>query len=257
MQLHYLQMGRGKQLLLAFHGYNNDAGLFRPFEKEIGARYTIISVDLPHHGKSNWGKEELSVQMLQELINHLKRKYLAEKISLLGYSMGGRACLKIVECCSEDIDKVVLMASDGLRFNFFYYFLTRIAAGKRLFKSFIEKPGKYLPLVERLKKWKWIDESRYKFAMQYLHTDEKRQFLHNVWPSMSALIPLTRKVKANIRKKNIALYIYMGKYDRIIPPKLAADFCKGLPNAKLTILEKGHRLTDEECVAEIAKCLLS
>ncbi len=257
VQLHYLQMGSGKQLLLAFHGYNNDAGLFMPFENEIGERYTIISVDMPHHGKSHWDNEALSVQMLQELITHLKKKYSVEKISLLGYSMGGRACLKLVECCCKDIDKVVLMASDGLRFNFFYYFLTRVAIGKKLFKHFIEQPEKYLPLVERLKKWKWIDESRYKFAMQYVHTEEKRRFLHNVWPAMSALIPLTSKVKANIKKEEIPLYIFMGKYDKIIQPELAVNFCKGLPTAKLTVLEKGHRLMDEECVAEIAKCLLS
>lgn len=256
-QLHYLQMGNGKQVLLAIHGYNNNAGLFLPFEKTIGGKYTIISIDMPHHGKSEWDKEELSVGMMQELLSHLKNTYGVKKVSLLGYSMGGRLCLKLIERCCNDIDKVVLMASDGLRFNFFYYFLTRTGLGKALFKSFVEKPAKYFPLIERLKKWKWIDESRYKFAMQYVQTKEKRQFLYNVWPAMSALIPLTSKVKVNIRKEKIPVHIFMGAYDRIIPAKLAQDFCKDLPEAQVHILQKGHRLMDEECVAEISNSLLS
>ncbi|RYE23275.1 MAG: alpha/beta hydrolase [Sphingobacteriales bacterium] len=256
-QLHYLQMGSGKQVLLAFHGYANDAGLFLPFAKKLGDKYTIISVDMPHHGKSQWQSGELSLPMMQELLQHLQNTYDVKKISLLGYSMGGRLCLKLVECCHADIDKVVLMASDGLRFNFFYYFLTRTVIGKGLFRSFVEKPAKYFPLIERLKRWKWIDESRYKFAMQYLQTDEKRTFLYNVWPAMSALIPLTSKVKANIRQQQIPVHIFMGAYDRMIPLKLAESFCKDLPQAELHILQKGHRLMNEECVAEISNCLLS
>jgi pimeloyl-ACP methyl ester carboxylesterase len=256
-KLHYLQMGTGKQLLIALHGYGNTAELFLPFADVLGAQYTIVSVDMPHHGKSAWGKGELSVDMLRELIANLKKTYSVDKINLLGYSMGGRVCLKMVEHFSADINKVVLLASDGLRFNFFYYFLTRTIMGKALFKSFIEKPGKYFPLIEKAKNRKWIDESRYKFAMQYLQTEEKRTSLHNVWPAMAQLIPLTGKVKENIRKQKIPVYVFMGKYDKVIPVQLAEGFCKDLPTATLILLEKGHRLTDDECVAAISKCLLS
>ncbi len=256
-KLHYLQMGSGKQLLLAFHGYNNDAGLFLPFERIIGHQYTIVSVDMPYHGKSQWMRGELNMAMMGELFLHFKSTYEVNSVSLLGYSMGGRICLKLVEHFSRDIDKVVLMASDGLRFNFFYHFLTRTIIGKSLFKSFVEKPEKYTSLIDKLRKWQWIDESRYKFAMQYLQTPAKRQFLYNVWPAMSALVPLTSRVKANIRKQQIPVYLFMGDYDRVIPKQLAIAFCRDLPEARLQILDKGHWLMDSESVSAISKCLLS
>src|SRR5205809_920321 len=55
-KLHYLQSGIGKRVLLAFHGYSNNASIFHPFEPHLARQYTILSFDLPHHGNSKWAE---------------------------------------------------------------------------------------------------------------------------------------------------------------------------------------------------------
>src|ERR1043165_7989118 len=118
-KLHYLEMGSGKKILLAFHGYANDAAIFRSFEQYLGHEYTILSFDLLHHGKSTWTDDViLSKQDLASLITEVRDIYTAEKISLLGYSMGGRVCLTVMELFPASVEKLVLIAADGLTRDF-------------------------------------------------------------------------------------------------------------------------------------------
>lgn len=140
-QLYYVKTGIGKRLLVAFHGYGNDAYLFTPFNKYLEQDFTIISIDLPHHGKSVWpDKIQFGKKELISLITTIKTDMGVEKVSLMGYSLGGRVCLTAVELMPEIVDKVLLMAPDGLVVNPFYYFATRNYIGRKLFKGFVTKP---------------------------------------------------------------------------------------------------------------------
>jgi pimeloyl-ACP methyl ester carboxylesterase len=192
-----------------------------------------------------------------QLVNFLMKEHGVENLSLLGYSMGGRVCLKIVELMPAQIDKVLLIAPDGLVFNPFYYFLTRTFVGSTIFKRFLTDPQRYMFLVELARKRKWIDESRYKFAMQYLNTTDARSFLLRVWPGMSKLIPNPRRLNKTIKQHSVHIDVFMGNYDRIIPVALAQRFKKELETVQLHILEKGHRVFDADTLPEMAKCLLT
>ena len=73
LRLHYLKIGAGAKLLVAFHGYGNDASLFTHFDKHLGAEYTLYSFDLPHHGKSECDDSRiLEKQDMIKLLNSLK-----------------------------------------------------------------------------------------------------------------------------------------------------------------------------------------
>jgi pimeloyl-ACP methyl ester carboxylesterase len=257
-QLHHLSMGSGRKLLLAFHGYNNTAQIFQPFVSYLGREYTIISIDLPHHGKSEWPEvRRFDVSQLKQLIKFLLEEYKVDKLSLMGYSLGGRVCLKAVELMPGNIDKVLLIAPDGLAFNPFYYFLTRTAVGSNIFRRFLTDPQRYMGLIEFARRRKWLDESRYKFAMQYLQTESARNFLLRVWPGMSRLIPSSVKLRSAIKRHSIPVHVFMGSYDRIIPVPLAKKFKKELETVQLHILDKGHRVFDSETLPQMAQCFLS
>lgn len=256
-QLHYIKMGSGKRLLLAFHGYHNDASIFSGFENLIGNDFTILSFNLPFHGDTKWKDGRfLEKTDLVSLVNQVRTLFGVEKVDLLGYSMGGRVCLNIIELMPEKIERVILVACDGLIFNPFYFFVTRNTLGKALFGNFIHAPKKYLALISRLRKWNFIDASRYKFFMYYLESETDRQFLHKVWPAMSMLLSDNNKVRKAIEKYQLPVFIFMGKYDRIIPPKNALEFKKDLKTVELFIVEKGHKVMDKDTVAKMAECLL-
>jgi len=257
-KLHYLKMGYGSRLLLCFHGYANTASLFQPFQRHLEKDFTLISFDLPHHGKSDWKQ---SVQLHQEdlimLVDKLKAEFGVAKISLAGYSMGGRVCLKIIELLPESIDRVLLIASDGLVFNPLYFLVTKTFVGKRIFRRFLTDPGRYQKLAAWMRQKEWIDASRYKFAMYYLGSDSDRSFLHHVWRDMSLIVPNRQRLKQEIKTHHIPVFLFMGSYDRVIPVQHAKRFQLGLDSVQLIILEKGHRVFDHDSLPQMANCLIT
>lgn len=255
-KLHYLKMGSGPKLLIAFHGYGNDAALFNPFEKYLHREYTIYSVDLPHHGRSESDNIPMEKKDIIELVNNLAVEMKVEKVSLMGYSIGGRVCITIAEMIPQQIDKMLLLASDGLAFNPFYYFLTNTYIGRKVFTDVLTRPKKYILLIDWLKNRKLIPSHRHRFASWYLQTESTRAFLLKVWPGLKKLVPNPRKTRAAISQNNIPVYIFMGAQDDVIPVKLAHSFKRNLKSVHLTVLDKGHRVMDNDTLPQISACLL-
>jgi len=257
-KLHYLQMGQGPRLLLCFHGYRNTASLFTPFSHYLGKDFTLICLDLPHHGKSQWSDTmELSRKHMVTLVEHFLKEFNVEKVSLAGYSIGGRLCLQLIELVPEKIEQALLIASDGLVFNWFYYFMTRHPLGKRLFNSFLSNPSGYLKYVDWLHKKGLINDTRYRFFMNYVDSEGERRFLLKVWPGLRSLVPERRKLTKAIRSHHTPIYLFMGEHDPIIPQGLAHRFKKGLDSVQLFILDKGHRVFDSDSLPRMARCLIT
>ena len=255
--LHYLQYGSGARLLLAFHGYGHDAASFEVLMPFLQKQYTIFCIDLPHHGQTDWATgKTLSIAALAALTRELMHKHGTGKVSLLGYSLGGRVCFSIVEQMPECIDKVTLLATDGLTINTYYYFFTNNPMGKMIFKGMLTFPGMYLPMVTTMKAFGALNDSQYKFVMHYLNNKEAREQLGQRWPALSELIPNPEKLRKVIQDHAIPVSIVMGQYDRIMPPGLAEKFKTGLETVQLHILPKGHRIFDDGNAAEIAQSLL-
>lgn len=256
-QFHHLRAGSGEHLLICFHGYRNDASLFKQFVPYLEQSFTIVSIDLPHHGKTVWDdKEILSKEELKKLIQALLDKFNAEKFSLLGYSIGGRVCLCVVELFAEQVAHCVLAASDGLVFNPFYYLVTRNNPGNSLFKRFLSDE-KNLRIIEAARRCKLIADSKYRFVMHYLKTEDDRKKLQQIWNALSLLVPDHQNVKKLISQHTIPVFIFMGKRDRVISLRKAQKFKKGLPTAQLSLLEKGHRVLDDETIPLIAQTLMN
>jgi pimeloyl-ACP methyl ester carboxylesterase len=255
-KLHYLKMGRGRKLLVAFHGYGNDASIFLPLERYLGHAYTIYSIDLPYHGKSECEDIRLEKHDLKELVDSLCAEMNVEKASLMGYSLGGRVCITTIEVCPGKIERTVLMSSDGLSFNPLHYFLTNTYMGSRLFKSVLTRPQKYVRFMDWLKERKWLDQQKHSFVSWYLQSEHTRSFLLKVWPCLRKLVPAPRKVRAAIQKHELPVYIFMGMHDKVIPVKLAHSFKRNLKSVHLYVLQKGHRVMDADTLPQITGCLL-
>lgn len=256
LKLHYRKMGHGPKLLIAFHGYGRDGTIFEPLARHLKDVYTVYAIDLPHHGRSECDESRLEKHDLAALAGHLAREMNVEKISLAGYSLGGRVCVSMIEVMPRQIDKVVLLASDGLKFNPLHYFLTNTFVGSRLFRNVLTRPGKYIRFINWMKDRKWIDAHRHSFAVWYLQTESTRAFLLKVWPCLRKLVPVPAKVRAAIKKYELPVYVFMGAYDKVIPVKLAQGFKRNLKSVHLYVLQKGHRVMDSDTLPQITKCLL-
>lgn len=254
-QVHVLKMGSGPKLLIAFHGFGNDAWIFKPVAEAFADTYTVVSVDLPGHGKTTWNKTYFEKQDVMAIIQGIKIEAGVEQVSLMGFSLGARVCLSVIELQPDWIDQLFLLAPDGLKKNFWYHAATRNVIGKLLFKRILQNPDAWLQYVDKLRQWQVIDASRFKFAKAYLRDEKVRHQLGYVWPVTSKLMVSTLLAKWHIRKYKIATHLYMGKHDRIFPPRQGEKFIKGLKTAKLHILDEGHNIINERLVKELKEVI--
>jgi pimeloyl-ACP methyl ester carboxylesterase len=257
-KLHYLRLGTGPRVLLAFHGYGEQAASLAIFATELGSAYTLLSFDLPHHGLSEWpDNEHLTELHLAQLATSICSEYGVNTVSLMGYSIGGRVCLAMLKAAPLSIDKVLLMATDGLRVNKYYYFVTHTMAGRFLFNRFLRNPATSLRLTTLFHKTGVISLSYQRLTAQVLQSAARRQQLQQAWPCLSKLVYSPAKLRAVINHNHTPVLIFMGRHDRVLPPFLAERFITGVNTARLFILEKGHRIFDVDNVPYIAQHLLS
>ncbi len=256
-RLHYLRFGSGPRTVIAFHGYSNSAELFQPFEHLLRNDCTVFSIDLPHHGRStDWpDARDLRSSDLRAILDFCCGETRTEKCSLLAFSIGGRVSLKIIEDMPQRIDRAVLAAPDGLRFDPFYYFVTRTAPGRGIFREVLGRPQRYYRVLDALKHRGFVSETKHSFARHFLETKHSRRLLQKAWPALRLLLPRIPRVKAVIARHNIAVHIFAGRHDRIIPLSGVIAFAKGAPNVTLHVLEKGHWVLDGGTLRDVAQAL--
>ena len=114
----YRKLGAGPAILVAFHGFGQSSGVFRPLERLLTSQFTIFAIDLFFHGHSEYNKNQLLTKPnWYRLMDAFLRAQGITRFSLMGFSLGGRFALTTVEAFAERIDQLFLMAPDGITQN--------------------------------------------------------------------------------------------------------------------------------------------
>lgn len=239
--------GSGEETLICFHGYGQDCTVFNVLEPSLGQKYTLISVDLPHQGKTEWKEKE---KLTHALLTDLMTKFLAhvgasERISLLGYSIGGNYALGFAVAFKEKINDLWLIAADGLKRKPAFNFITKTVVGRWLFRSFILSPELFFSTARIIKKLGIVKSKTLKFYKSTVDTKQKRKELFARWSSTARISPSVTTSIAEISNSNIRSYLIFGRRDSVISYKSAVRFQKLVPNCELVLLDKGHRLLTE------------
>jgi pimeloyl-ACP methyl ester carboxylesterase len=254
--LEYFLFGSGPESMLAFHGFNNNARDFESLGKISGDRYTIVSVNIFFHGNSTVHErlidDGMSKPELKSLFAEVFKIRAADKFTLLGYSLGGRIALKMLELFPERIEKIILLAPDGIKINPFYSFLTRTWIGKKLLRNTVANPVFFTRLAGFLKTTRIISEKRYNFAYSNFENRSKREKVYQVWMTLKNVVSKQGDIRRKLVRYNIRMYLFFGKYDKIIPPSIGEKFRKGVERqVKLHILEEGHRLIRQDVLEKV------
>ncbi|MEO7394833.1 MAG: alpha/beta hydrolase [Chitinophagaceae bacterium] len=262
-QINYYCFGSGPKPVICFHGFGEDASTFAFLEKHTGNQFSFYCIDLPFHGKTEWKKvlnfttEDLQ-QIVEKIIsasNHTSQ-IIDHKFSLIGFSLGGRVALSFFQANPEKIEKLVLLAPDGLKVNFWYWLATQTWSGNRFFLLTMKKPAWFFGFLKLLNKLKLVNASIFKFVNYYIGDAKIRILLYNRWTTLRRLKPDLLLIKAIIKKENIPVRLIYGKHDRIILSSVGEKFKRGTEEqCTLTILPTGHQVLNEKYGAELAQCL--
>lgn len=256
-QIHFLQFGFGKKLLFAFHGFSENAESFLVLEPSLGPIYTIIAIDLPYHGNSIWNEPDFfSTNDLIQIFEIFIETFNVNRFSVLGFSMGGKCALFVAQFFANQMDELLLMASDGIKTNKLYNVAVYPSWGRSLFKTTIKFPGWFFVFINVTKKLHLISPWLHKFTHNHMDTKVKRQRLYDTWISMANFNPDILLVKEKLNKFNISVFLFFGKRDEVIPVAVGEYFSEGLKIFKLVELDRGHYFIDEKLNPFITKTII-
>jgi len=242
--INYQEFGTGSNLLIAFHGYGQDSSVFQVFDESLGNKYRVVSVDLPYQGKTIWGEDhELNRRDLLELIDdfliHLGHQ---DKVSLLGYSIGGNYALGFTIARPEIIDELWLIAADGLTPRIWFRFITKTTLGRFLFQRFILNPSRIIYTLNIAGKLGILARRTVAFYKSTIDTKLKRKELFLRWRSSARIAPDVSTSRNVLNGYRIKTHLIYGKRDSVISYQAAVKFSDSVATSDLYLVDKGHRL---------------
>jgi pimeloyl-ACP methyl ester carboxylesterase len=262
-EISFLRFGTGPRRAFCFHGYGEDGESFAFLGSHFSKTYTFYAIDLPYHGATQWqhGKD-----LTADDVCSIIRRILAQEdgphgnedaITLIGFSLGGRVALAAYEQLGAEVDRLVLLAPDGLKVNFWYWLATQTWAGNKLFYYTMKHPGWFISMLKILNRLHVVNPSIFKFVNFYISDAKVRLALYERWMAMRKLRPSITKIKRSIRERQTTFRLLYGIHDRIIRPARGEKFRRGIEaNCEIIILSCGHQVLHPKQAQEIVAALL-
>ncbi|MFT5918403.1 MAG: pimeloyl-ACP methyl ester carboxylesterase [Granulosicoccus sp.] len=251
-----LSTGYAGDTWIVLHGFGQHAVLMLRFMEIVKPNDRVISINLPFHGNTKMIEPNLNVNDLDDLIGRILRNENVERCSLLGYSLGGKVALKLAELSPGKVERMVLIAPDGLKLNRFYLFATRTKLGNFLFRRAMKDPSRLLSICSIAVKLNLMDERILTFYQNQLSKPETREMIYGSWQAFKNINPNLIQIRKNIFRYKIKTELFFGKHDRVIHPRLAKQL-SGVNGKTSTVhfLDRGHDLTSSEAAQKIKNLL--
>ena len=249
LKLHYDILGRGPNILLAFHGAGQrGTSCFRPFAEHLGGYYTIYAFDLFFHGQSHGLREGedftdddvLTKVLWKSLMEDFLNTHFITRFDVAGFSLGGRYALATAEAFPARINQLILMAPDGVVEHPLYVLATRFAPARWVFRQLVRNPQPLFTIAELAQRLHLIPKNLVYFVRYMLDTPEERQRLYRTWVSLRYLSFSIKPLYQGLIASGIKVWLFAGKYDAVFPPRRLGVLSKQMPPERFVILESSH-----------------
>lgn len=167
-------------------------------------------------------------------------QHAIERVSLLGYSMGGKISLSLLELMPKKVDQVLLFAPDGITIHPMYFFASKTILGYKLYRAFVVWPAPLFLIAKVAASIGIISNKLRNIVLFNTDTRAKRQLLHDAWMTYrnfnTDLVDLDRL----LMEHDVKLHAYFGYYDKVITKEMARKMEDAMPNAQVHLLQSGH-----------------
>ena len=204
IQLHYVEQGQGKPLIL-LHGNGENCDYFEHQIPCFAREYRVIAMDTRGHGQSPRGEKPFTIVQFAEDLHDFMDQNTIGKAILLGFSDGGNIALTFALKYPERVEKLII-------------------DGANLFPSGVR------PLYQ------WPIEIGYRIAKLFAKKSEKAK--QNA--EMLALMVNEPHIEpSELARLTMPVLVVAGTKDMIEESHTRLIY-KSLPNAKLEIIEGDH-----------------
>ena len=102
--------GAGKAIVL-LHGFTESLKIWKSFSRKLSAKYRVICIDLPGHGKSASLGAVHSMELMADVVFEVLKKLKVGKCLMIGHSMGGYVTLAFAAKFPEKLRGICLFHS--------------------------------------------------------------------------------------------------------------------------------------------------
>jgi pimeloyl-ACP methyl ester carboxylesterase len=205
-KIHVLRLGKGKQLLFAFHDIEDDASYFESLENTLGGQYSIIAIDLPGLGKSEWKGIKMNKVALITAVERFKLEFDVEKFSILAIGLGALYALSTLEQRSEWVEKVMLWSPMGLRRSSWQQKATVTWWSKNKLQQI--KANEVTAKTKSLVSWGILKKDWLPEFTSFAADENLSQLWQQVFPLTYPLVPEIQKVRWQVKKHGLQMAIY-------------------------------------------------
>jgi pimeloyl-ACP methyl ester carboxylesterase len=238
----YLRLGTGKQLLFCFHGFGDRAIIWTHLAEKLGDDFTLIALDLPFHGQTNWCEKTIQMADFEWFIKEISIIENQTRFSLAGFSFGARIVQKLLFSHEENIDRLLFFAPDGMGTKGLKNATLVPKFFRRAAQFLLQKPDKLIQFVHWLHQKRWVSKGVYWFFSYNIAHTKRRERIFFYWLCLNDFEVKLDVFKKHLQESRIPTHIFLGKNDDITPLSIGPFLASNAPNVKLHIVESGHQI---------------
>lgn len=255
-KLHYYQYGNGQELLIALHGFADSGALFLHLESALTERYTVVALDLPFHGKTDWQEEVYRPEDVAAWFELLQQQFGVQKYSLMCHSMGGRVILGALPQVIEQVTAIYFLATAGVEFTFSASRLSFPLALRRFARKKLVDSNFFMRIFDYLHEWKLLNTATYTIFKMQLDLPRRRARFLRSWESLYYFpMRFGRPQFKLLNEQQTPTYFFFGIDDGVTPARKGKKVAQKLKNAHWTTTQGNHFFIKNNLVQELQSWL--
>jgi pimeloyl-ACP methyl ester carboxylesterase len=241
-RLHYSVTGRGNHTVLAFHGFGQNHKVFDELGLINTDAITLYSFDLFFHGQSVWEYEDQPIekQFWIDCIESFITENNINRFSMIGFSIGCRFVVTLIEKFNSRINRVYLLAPDGIPGNFWYSMATSTVLMRWVFKSLVRYPKPLFLAMQISESLRLVNSRLIRFAKSQMDTEDKRYRVFNSWVTFRKLSVSKKDLEEILQQHPIKIIFIVGDQDQVIQFFTFSKSKQNQKNPEIHTLRSGH-----------------
>lgn len=252
IQIEYYTSGSGPQNIICMHGHGRTVDDFI-FLNDTD--HKLILIVLPHHGNSKFPiekieKDPLSIIEFNQLFEQILDVESINDFHFVAFSQGGRFVLSLIPFHDGKIKSVHLISPDAMDYNSFYNKASRNRWARKLFKSWEDKPQRFIRGARFAHKLGLVRPKVFAFIQKFAADKTSFKRASVTWRGFRNITADLKSLESVISKNNFRFVIIMGKYDQVIRTRQAESFLQKINQQDALIeIECGHDFFKQENIA--------